>query len=328
MKVLLSGGGGMVGKALTAWLVRHDCPVVRLVRRPVVDELTEIFWNPLKKEVDSSKLVGFDIVIHLAGYSVAAGLWSLKTKKKILDSRVAGTELLATEILKMANPPKLFMTASGVHVYGRNGADDEAFDEESPEKGDDFLSEVIRKWEKAAVPVKESGVRTCHLRLGAVLSPTGGMLKKMLPAFKFAAGGRMGNGKQQLSWIDLQDCIRSIWHCIETEDISGAVNVVAPEVVSNKQFTKALAQAVGMPAFLPVPEFILSGFLGDMADCLMLASIKCSPSKLQSSGFEFEYGTLREALNHQLQSNVPEVVVAKKSTSEENDGALKEAESK
>ena len=315
MKVLLTGSSGMLGTALTKWLVRQGYPVVKLVRRPVKDKICEVFWDPVKKEVDHSKLLDFDAVIHLAGENVASGLWTSGKKKKIMDSRVQSTEFLVEVIDKMAVKPKVFISASGINVYGNNSSEDEPFSEKSPALGKDYLSEVVKKWEAAAKPLKMKGIRTCHLRLGAVLSPTGGLLKKVLPIFKFGAGGRLGSGKQMMSWIDLEDAVGSVWHCLQTEEIEGAVNLVAPECVSNKAFTKALAKAVGMPAIIPTPEFILSGFLGDMAECLMLSSIKCAPLKLVENGYQFKYPTLRESLNFQLKSEVPEDVVA--STAEE-----------
>ena len=299
----------MLGSALTKWLVHHNCPVVKLVRRPVKDKVCEVFWDPIKKEIDSSKLIDVDVVIHLAGENVASGLWTSKKKKSIMDSRVKSTEFLAEMISKMSVKPKLLITASGVNIYGYNDSEDEAFSEESPENGKDYLSQVVRKWEGAAQPVKDLGIRTCHIRLGAVLSPNGGLIKKTLPIFKFGVGGKLGSGKQMMAWVDLDDAVGAVWQCMQNDSLEGPVNVVAPEAISNKEFTKAYSKAVGMPNFIPAPKFILSNFLGEMAECLMLSSIKCTPGKLLESGYEFKYPTIRESLNHQLDSSVPEEVV-------------------
>lgn len=319
----------MVGKELTRWLVHHDCPVVRLVRRPVKDKLSEIFWDPEKGELDGSKLVGFDAVIHLAGENVASGLWTSKKKQAIMDSRVKSTDLLVKTIESLKEKPKVFISSSGINIYGQNQDEDPPFTEDSPESGKDYLSDVVRKWESASKVLSMVDVRVCHLRFGAILSPTGGLLKKVLPIFKFAAGGRLGNGKQMMSWVSLNDVVKSIWHILNNAEVKGAVNVCSPETVSNKQFTKALAKAVGLPAIFPAPSFIINGIFGEMAENLMLVSIKCAPLKLVSSGFEFEHSDLRICLNDLLDSDVAEVVVTdKKDKDEGKDDKADEAEKK
>lgn len=319
----------MVGKELTRWLVHQDCPVVRLVRCPVKDKLSEIFWDPDKGELDASKLVGFDAVIHLAGENVASGLWTAKKKQAIMDSRVKSTELLVKTIESLKEKPKVFISSSGINIYGQNLADDPPFTEDSPETGKDYLSDVVRKWEGASKPLSKAGVRVCYLRFGAILSPKGGLLKKVIPVFKFAAGGRLGNGKQMMSWVSLNDVVKSIWHTLNNSEVQGAVNVCSPETVSNKQFTKALAKAVGLPAIFPSPSFVINGIFGEMAENLMLSSIKCAPLKLVSSGFEFEHSDLRICLNELLDSDVAEtVVVDKKDKDDAKDDNAEEAEKK
>ena len=184
MKVLMTGSSGMLGTAMTKWLVRHDYPVVKLVRRPVKDKISEVYWDPIKKEIDYSKLLDFDAVIHLAGENVASGLWTVNKKKKIMDSRVLSTNFLVEIIEQMSVKPKVFISASGINIYG-NTSEDEPFTEKSPALGKDYLSKVVQKWEAAAESLKHKNIRTCHLRMGAVLSPTGGLMKKILPVFKF-----------------------------------------------------------------------------------------------------------------------------------------------
>lgn len=297
----------MIGQALTTYFIQRDCPVVHLVRRPVKDELCEIFWDPLKGELDVKELEGFDVVINLAGLSII-GLWTPKRKRLLLESRVHGTSLLADKLSKIESKPAVFINASGINIYGRNTLEEEGFSEESTEDGKDYLARVIRRWEAAAQNLVDVGVRVCHLRMGAVLSPSGGMLGKMLKAFRLAAGGRIGKGAQALSWVSLEDVTEIIWHLIEREELEGPINVVAPEPVSNKEFTATLAKAVSMPAFFHIPAFLVRILLGEMGETLMLSSIKCQPKKLLDSGFEFKLGTLKECLASQLNVSFEEKV--------------------
>lgn len=302
MRVLMGGASGMVGKALSEFLIRHECPVVKLVRRPVQNEITEIFWDPDKGVLDESQLEEFDAIIHLGGYNIAKRVWTGRVKRRIKDSRVNSTKLLAEAVAGLKSKPKIFITASGMNIYGYTEDENKPFDENSPENGTDFLSEVVHDWEKAAKPARDVGVRVVHARFSAVIGRTGGLLKKVLPVFRMAAGGKLGNGKQIMSWVDLDDAVEVLWHCMQTEKISGPVNVVSPNPVTNKEFTKALARAVGLPAFIPVPEFIVKTVFGEMGEVLMLSSIKCTSSKLNE--FEFKYPTIRESLNNQLGTSV------------------------
>ena len=298
MRVLMGGASGMVGSALSEFLIRHDCPVVKLVRRKVTNDITEIFWDPEKGELDESKLEEFDVVIHLGGFNIAKKIWTSRIKKKILESRVKSTALLADKISKLNNKPKVFITASGMNIYGYTEDGDEAFTESSKELGQDFLADVVRKWEGAAKPAADAGIRLIHARFSAVLGKEGGLLKKVLPIFRMAAGGRLGKGHQIMSWVDIDDAVGVLWHCLQEESISGPVNVASPNPVTNRAFTKALAKAVGLPAFLPMPEFLIKTFFAEMGEVLMLSSIKCESTKLKE--FKFKYPTIRESLNNQL----------------------------
>ena len=322
MRVLMGGASGMIGKALSEFLIRHECPVVKLVRKPVTNDVTEIFWDPEKGELDESKLKEFDAVIHLGGYSVAHKVWTSRIKKRILNSRVKSTRLLAEKLASLKTKPKVFVVASGMNVYGHTKDEEEPFTESSKLNGTDFLSEVVREWEDATKPASDAGIRVVNTRFSAVLGRRGGLLKKILPVFKMAAGGKLGNGKQIMSWVDLDDVIGVIWHCLQSETIEGPINVVAPNPVSNKEFTKALSKAVGLPAFIPVPEFIIKTVFAEMGEALMLSSIKCSSEKL--GDYEFKHPTIRESLNNQLGTSVEganDVAEAKEDSGEDENPA-------
>ncbi len=302
MRVLIGGASGMVGKALTELLIKNGHPVVKLVRCPVKNELSEIFWDPEKGIINKNELDEFDVVVHLGGYNVAKNSWSKKIKQKIKESRVKSTALLAKTLSSLENKPKLFINASGINIYGYNENINESVDENSPARGKDFLSEVIQEWEGATQPLKDAGIRVVHARFSAVLSPSGGLLGKVLPIFKMAAGGKLGSGKQILSWIDLEDAVGVLYHCMNNEKLYGAVNIVAPKPVTNKEFTKTLATAVGLPALIPMPEILIKSIFAEMGETLMLASINCKSNKLND--YNFKFPTLSDCLNHQLEINV------------------------
>ena len=302
MRVLIGGASGMVGKALSEFLIRNDCPVVKLVRRPVTNELTEIYWNPDKGELDESLLKEFDAVVHLGGFNVAKKVWTPRVKKTILESRVKSTKLLSEKLASVSDKPKVFITASGMNIYGYTTDPEKPFTENSPENGQDFLSDVVKEWEGATKAAKDAGIRVVHARFSAILGKSGGLIKKVLPIFRMAAGGKLGNGKQIMSWVDLDDAVGILWHCLQTEAIKGPVNVATENPITNKEFTKALAKAVGLPAFLPMPAFFVKTIFAEMGEVLMLSSISCKSSKLDE--YKFKFPTIRESLNNQLGANV------------------------
>lgn len=303
MRVLMGGASGMLGRALSEFLIRNKCPVVKLVRRPVSNDLTEIFWDPENGELDEKELEEFDAVVHLGGFNVAKKVWTGKVKKRILESRVKSTKLLVEKLSRVNKKPKTLICASGMNIYGYSSDGADAFTESAKEKGEDFLADVIREWEAAANLAKESGLRVVNARFSAILGKDGGLLKKVLPVFRMAAGGRLGKGKQVLSWVDIDDAVGILWHCLSEESISGPVNVVSPNPVTNKEFTKSLSKAVGLPAFLPVPQIMVKTFFAEMGEVLMLSSIKCASEKL--ADYEFKFPTIRESLNNQIGSDVP-----------------------
>jgi uncharacterized protein (TIGR01777 family) len=264
---------------------------VRLVRG-AAKNAEQICWEPLAP-VSPAAVSGFDAVIHLAGESVV-GRWTDPKKKAIRDSRVLGTRNLATALTKSGAKPGVLVCASAVGFYGNRG--DELLREESP-SGQGFLPEVCREWEEASRIAANAGIRTVNIRIGLVLSPQGGALGSMLTPFKLGLGGRLGSGRQWWSWIHVDDIVGAIHHALDTQSLSGAVNLVAPNPTRNAEFTKILASVLGRPAMFPVPEFALRAALGrTAAQELLLASQRVEPAKLAASGYSFRFRELRAAL--------------------------------
>jgi uncharacterized protein len=292
MKVLISGSSGLIGKALVASFSADGDEVFRLVRRQPAND-SEIQWDPESESMDNSKLEGFDVVVNLAGESIATGKWTEQKMQKIRDSRVKGTTLLANTLNELEAKPKVLISASAIGYYGDRG--NEILIEESP-VGAGFLASVCREWERAASIAGKSGIRVVQMRIGVVLSRDGGALAKMLPAFQMGAGGPLGSGKQYMSWITIDDLVAAFKHAIRSESLSGPVNTVAPNTVPNSEFTKALSKTLAKPAFLPVPDFVLGLALGRMADELLLTSQRVEPKKLLHSEFHWQHPKLEDAL--------------------------------
>ena len=297
MKVAVTGSTGLVGKNLTAFLTGGGHQVLAVTRKYTTDADDSIRWDPIVKEIEREKLAGVDAVVHLAGENIGDRRWSRKQKAKIRDSRVNGTCFLAETLAAMDSPPKMLVCASAVGIYGDRG--DEVLDESSP-PGEGFLSEVCREWEAAAEPAREKGIRVVHLRFGVILTPEAGALRKMLLPFKLCAGGVFGNGRQFWSWIGIDDVISAILHALVHESLHGPVNVVAPEAVTNREFTRTLARVLRRPAFFPLPAFVARLLLGEMADALLLASTRVVPKKLLDSGFVYRHTDLETTLRHVL----------------------------
>jgi uncharacterized protein (TIGR01777 family) len=300
LRVAVTGSGGLIGSALLPFLTAGGHEVRRLVRgeRPGAGHAAagDIRWDPERMTIDAAALEGLDAVIHLAGEPVAER-WTEAHKRAIRESRVRGTGLLAQAIASLANPPRVFVSASAVGFYGDGG--DRLLDELSP-PGHDFLASVAQAWEGAARPATDRGVRVVHPRFGVVLSPAGGALARLLPAFKLYGGGRLGSGRQYMSWIALDDVVGALHHALFTETLAGPVNVVAPNPVTNEQFGKTLGHVLGRPARLAVPGFVLRGMFGEMAEAMLLAGQRVAPRRLMESGFEFRHPTLEEALRFEL----------------------------
>ena len=293
-RILVSGVSGPIGVALVPSLVSGGAQIVRLVRG-TAKNAEQISWEPLAP-ISAAAVSGFDAVIHLAGESVV-GRWTDAKKKAVRESRVLGTRNLATALAKSDAKPGVLVCASAVGFYGNRG--DELLREESP-SGRGFLPEVCREWEAASRIAAEAGIRTVNIRIGLVLSPTGGALQKMLPPFKLGLGGRLGPGTQWWSWVHVHDIVGAIYHIIQTESLSGPVNLVAPSPVRNEEFTRALASVLRRPAVFPVPAFAARLALGEMAQELMLSSQRVVPEKLVTSAYSFRFRELRAALEDLL----------------------------
>jgi uncharacterized protein len=294
MRIAVTGASGFVGKALCNYLRSERHLVLPMVRDKgdKNNRAGAIYWSPSKGEIDVEALEGIDGVIHLAGESIAAGRWTAEKKKRIMESRVKGTQLLASTMAGLKAKPGVFLSTSAIGYYGERG--DEMLDETSS-TGSGFLADVCRQWEAATKDAESAGVRVAILRLGVVLGTGGGAMDKMLPLFKTGLGGPLGSGKQYWSWISLDDLVR-IFAFALTADVRGPVNCVAPNPVTNKEFTDELARVLHKPAVLPAPDFALKLALGEMADEMLLASQRVRPVVLEKAGFQFQHAQLSDCL--------------------------------
>ena len=295
MKVLIAGASGLVGSALIPELEAEGSEVTRLVRTSAGP--AEIEWHPNNDQIDATKLEGFDAIINLAGENIAAGRWTDDQKRKIRDSRVNGTHLLSEAIAKLKQRPKVFLCASATGIYGDRG--DEALDEQS-DSGGGFLAGVCREWEKATEPAVQAGVRTVNLRFGPILAREGGMLAKLLTPFKMGMGGKVGSGKQYISWVAIDDAVNAIKLALNDESIRGPLNVVSPNPVTNEVFTKTLGHVLSRPTALAMPAFAVRLAFGEMADEMLLTSQRVIPKKLNDAGYEFQQPELEGALRKHL----------------------------
>lgn len=294
MKILIAGATGLVGSALRPYLLGMGHEVVLLDRH--IEE-GFIYWDPEMGEIDPEKLEGFDAVINLAGENIAQR-WSSAKKKRIVESRVKSTRLLADTLAYLKSPPKVWINASAVGYYGSQG--DRVLSEET-KAGTGFLSEVCQKWEGATEAAEKKGIRVVHARFGVVLTPKGGMLGSLLTPFKLGLGGKVGDGKQYMSWIAIDDLLGAIEHILQHEEITGPVNVTSPKAVTNGQFTEELGKQLHRPTFFTIPSPIAKLIFGkEMAEEMLLGSTRALPKKLEETGYEFQYPKLTEAFKHLL----------------------------
>jgi uncharacterized protein len=292
MRIVISGASGLLGSAIRPALATKGHSCFALVRR--VPGENEVQWNP-EGPLDPQELHGFDAIIHLAGKSIA-GRWTENRKREARASRVDGTRALATaaaEAFRRTGAPRTFLTASAIGYYGNRG--DEVLIEDS-NPGDGFLAKVCQEWESAANPAVEAGLRVVNLRIGVVLARHGGALQAMLPAFRLGLGGKVGNGRQYMSWIALEDLVGAFLFALSNEGLRGPVNVVAPNPVRNAEFVQALARVLNRPAIFPLPAFVIRTLFGEMGESLLLASTRVQPARLESAAYAFRYPELATAL--------------------------------
>jgi uncharacterized protein len=289
-RILVSGVSGPIGAALLPSLKSSGWTVVRLVRGPANGE-GQISWNPLMPLAPDT-VSGFDAVVHLAGESIF-GRWTASKKRKIRESRIAGTLTLAQALAQAQEKPKVFVCGSAIGYYGNRG--EESLSEHSA-PGMGFLADTCQEWEEATTPAVQADIRTAHLRTGIVLSPKGGALGAMLLPFRLGLGGRTGDGQQWMSWIDVRDMVGAIHHILKNDLMQGPVNMVAPKPLRNAEFTATLASVLSRPAVLPMPVFAVKAIFGEMGEELLLGSQKVEASKLISSGYPFRYRELRASL--------------------------------
>jgi uncharacterized protein len=295
VRIAVSGATGLIGSALSARLAPGH-QVVPFVRRATRPGERAISWDPGAGTIDRAALDGCDVVIHLAGENVF-GRWTAAKKRRIRESRVAGTRLVSEAVARLAHPPRILLAASAIGFYGDRGPE-ELTERSAP--GDDFLAHVVRDWEAATAPAAEAGVRVVNLRFGVVLSPTGGALAKMLPAFRLGVGGPIGTGRQYLSWIALDDALAAIAHALAADTLSGPVNVTAPQPIAHGDFARTLGRVLRRPAVLPVPSLALRLLFGAEAAWLLESGQRVLPARLVASGFRFRFSAVEPALRHLL----------------------------
>jgi len=282
MNILITGSSGLIGTALFDSMTSSGHNVYRMLRNTSSDE--PFTWSPSENIMKYDESISIDAVIHLAGAGIADGRWSKARKKAILESREAGTRLLSDTLAKLNKKPKVLISCSAIGFYGSTGGE---IIDESSESGSDFLADVCQKWEDASRLASDAGIRTANIRLGVVLSTVGGALQKMLLPFKLGLGGKIGSGAQYMSWVSITDVTNMVHFIIDNEAVSGAVNIVSSNPVTNYTFTKSLGAALNRPTFFPLPAFIARLIFGEMADALLLSSTRVVPKKLKDAGYEF-----------------------------------------
>ncbi len=296
--VVVSGASGLLGQALCAYLSTQGWSVHRLVRRDA-KTADEIRWDPHRGAVDWPADFSCDAVVHLAGAGIADGRWTQARKRAIRDSRVEGTRTLVAALARLPQPPRVMLSGSAIGYYGDRGVGGEEVDENG-DVGAGFLAEVCQQWEAEATPVRQLGTRLVWLRTGIVLTPAGGALAKMLPAFQFGAGGPMAGGRHWHSWISADDWVQACAHCLDTESVAGPVNVCAPWPERQRDFAEMLASVLQRPAVLPTPAWPMRLAFGEMADEALLASVRVTPRTLTESGYRFLHPSLEKGLRHVL----------------------------
>lgn len=292
-RVLISGSTGLIGTELQSQLKKKGVIPFCLVRRPARNS-REIFWDPSSQKCELENFEGFDALIHLAGKNIAAHRWTPSFKEELMVSRIGDTRFLVQTLLKLRHPPKTLVCASAVGFYGSRGA--EMLTEKS-EAGEGFLSSLAQGWENACDPLRQSGIRVLNTRFGAVLSPKGGMLTRLLPLFRIGLGAVLGPGTQYLSWISLSDAAKALLFALESPDLTGPINITSPHPVTQREFAKTVARALHRPCLLLVPGWLVRLMMGELGEELLLSSTRAFPQKLLDKGFTFQEGVLTDFLS-------------------------------
>ncbi|MEM9243629.1 MAG: TIGR01777 family oxidoreductase [Pseudomonadota bacterium] len=307
MKILICGATGLIGSALVKSInSQHELTIIsRSVDRSkkIFPQLPAYTWDVFQQQSDF--VSDFDVIINLAGANIGSQRWTRSRKKQIVDSRVISTRCIAEACANSEHAPRI-LNASAIGIYSAKRNDDNCYTEASAINTDtnDFLSTVAQQWETALVTAETAKVSVVKLRFAVVLSKHGGALAKLLPAYKMGLGGKIGSGKQAFSWVSLTDVVRAIQYIIEHPDITGAVNIVAPEIVNQKTFSQTLAKILHRPAFFTMPAFVVKLLFGEMGEALILDGQRVKDDKLRQHGFHYEYPKLEAALTHELQSAV------------------------
>lgn len=297
-RILITGSSGLIGRALTPFLQTGGHAVTRLTRARRPTSPSEIVWNPERGfGLDVSLLEGFHAVVHLAGEPIDAGRWTVEHKQRIRESRVQGTRQLCQALARCKRKPRVLVCASAIGYYGDRGMKPV---EETAAPGNGYLPELVNEWEEASRIAAEAGIRVVYLRFGMILSPAGGALRRMLPIFRLGLGAPLGSGEQQVSWLSIEDAIGGIHHAITKDSLRGAVNAASPNPVSNREFTRTLARVLRRPSGPTVPEFVLRGRYGEMADAILLSGVRAIPRRLLDSGYRFMHSELEPALRFLL----------------------------
>jgi len=297
LNILITGSTGLIGSELASFLIKNGHRVLRMVRRDP-SGADEIRWDPSSGTLDKSAIEGLDAVIHLAGESIASGRWTAAKRRRIRESRIQGTHLLAQSLAHLFDPPKTLVSVSAIGYYGDRG--EQQLDETSS-AGRGFLPDLCREWEAATEPAAMRGIRVVIPRVGMVLSAAGGALALMLPVFRLGIGGRIGSGRQYMSWIAIEDLVGAINHAVNCETLQGPVNAVSPNPATNSEFTKTLAQVLARRAAFALPAFAARLAFGQMADGVLLSSARVAPARLNESGYRFAFPELEGALRRVLQ---------------------------